>query len=615
MKKMLVFIAVLMLPFKAFADDSFMERSEFGLYGGVNFNFHTPNFNYNDSLMFDNNESSLHLNFGALYSYKINEMFTVSGRLGYNGLSSTLESSDTLPAEMDASLSYIEFSPMLHIHNLIPVENLYLLGGLEFSFPVSANYEMDVIEEDIPDASARLALALGAGYKYEMSNNVFLSPELSFRLPFADVTSDDNFNSWNVPQLRLGVSLTFGFADKKSPEKIDGLSVGFNDVYYLDKNGDKNNLRKITVEQHNYGELFPIIPYVFYDEGSKVPAPEHQNLNMQIESGGFVLEDLNPDAITINNHTLDIIGTRMADYPDTKLTITGTIAGDSEDMDIAHSRADFAKDYLVMNYNIEHERITAKAAEKPSKPSTYNVPEGIEENRRLEISGSSKLTEPIMIQKEDRTIPNPDIIVFEPYAETNLPISRWNLNLFQSDKELQEFSGNGSPTDVTWNIKPNQLEANNIPVDYILTVKTRDGKEASETGSIPVDFISKSQMKTERRANKTITKFSLVVFDFDSPEVSEHDKKILDKYVIPEIKFNSEVQIYGYSDKIGSESYNKKLALQRAENVMKHIRSKREDIKYEVHGVGESVEIFDNDSPTGRQLSRTVQVYVITPNE
>jgi outer membrane protein OmpA-like peptidoglycan-associated protein len=53
--------------------------------------------------------------------------------------------------------------------------------------------------------------------------------------------------------------------------------------------------------------------------------------------------------------------------------------------------------------------------------------------------------------------------------------------------------------------------------------------------------------------------------------------------------------------------------LQRATNVKKFLESKLPDVKYEVYGVGEEVEIYNNDSPVGRQLSRTVQIYVITP--
>jgi outer membrane protein OmpA-like peptidoglycan-associated protein len=64
---------------------------------------------------------------------------------------------------------------------------------------------------------------------------------------------------------------------------------------------------------------------------------------------------------------------------------------------------------------------------------------------------------------------------------------------------------------------------------------------------------------------------------------------------------------------LGDADYNKKLALQRATNVRDFMQAKVKDAKYDVFGVGESVQIFDNKTTTGRQLSRTVQVYVITP--
>lgn len=619
MKKTYLLLIIFLVPFFLSAKEkSFLQKSEFGLYGGLNFNFHTPDFIIADSnLVFDNNSNSLNGHFGFIYRYLIDDMFTISGRLGYNGLGGTIEASDLNSTELLSSLSYFELSPILEVYNLIPVDNLYLLGGLEFGFPVSGSYEISKTEQDIPDLTPRVALALGAGYKYEVSQNMFLSPELSFRLPFSNVSSSSDFDSWNIPQLRLGVSFTFGFSDYQSESKIDGLEIGFRDVAYLDKDGNKNKLEKITVEQQNYGELFPIIPYVFYEPGSKVPSSNTQEMDMNIETGGFTFDNLNPDAIEINKHTLDIIGSRMQEYPDAKIKIKGTYAGDDEkeNIELAEERADFAKQYLMMNYNVSEDRIKVESMDKPSQPSTYKVQDGIEENRRIEIEGNDNLLAPIMIEKEDRTIPNPGIIYFEPFAETDLPIANWELSIYQADRELESIEASGFPHEYTWNIKPNQLEANNIPVDYVLKVYTLSGKQATETGTIPVDYYSKSRMKSEERANRTITKFSLVVFDFDSPEVSDHDKDILKRNVIPEIKYNSTVQIYGYSDRIGNEDYNTKLALQRAENVMEYLKKHRNDIKYEVYGVGEKVEIFDNDLPIGRQLSRTVQVYVITPNE
>ena len=93
------------------------------------------------------------------------------------------------------------------------------------------------------------------------------------------------------------------------------------------------------------------------------------------------------------------------------------------------------------------------------------------------------------------------------------------------------------------------------------------------------------------------------------------DKEIIDNNIIPAIEYNSTVQIYGYSDRIGQEDYNKKLALKRARNVEEYISSKAKDAKYEVYGIGESIQPYDNDLTIGRQLSRTVQIYIITPKE
>ena len=112
-----------------------------------------------------------------------------------------------------------------------------------------------------------------------------------------------------------------------------------------------------------------------------------------------------------------------------------------------------------------------------------------------------------------------------------------------------------------------------------------------------------------------ISKFSLIVFDFDSPEISDEDKDILEKHVLQAIKYNSKIQIYGYTDRIGDTDYNQKLALKRAEKVKEFLQPKAKSAKIEVFGIGENIELFDNDVTIGRQLSRTVQVYVITPKE
>jgi outer membrane protein OmpA-like peptidoglycan-associated protein len=117
----------------------------------------------------------------------------------------------------------------------------------------------------------------------------------------------------------------------------------------------------------------------------------------------------------------------------------------------------------------------------------------------------------------------------------------------------------------------------------------------------------------ETRADMTVSKFSLILFDFDKSDIPEENIAILKKFVAPAIKGNSKVKIFGYTDKIGPDLYNKTLSTDRANAVRDILQTQIPDAMYEAFGRGEDVPIFDNDIATGRLLSRTVQIYVETP--
>lgn len=636
-----------------------------GAYLGVNANFHNADFFYPsiplktvpaNGVMFGSpapnygSEMSLGLNGGFIINVPIDQTFVFSGRLGVHGagidlnsdakfdLSSSLDS--TYFDDFQTSLLYGEIDLFMQFHNVLPVDNLYLLAGVELGLPITNSYERSEVvnikdklgtqlatyqtnsEGDLTDPSFRAALTLGAGYMLEIDDNVFLSPEVSFRLPFTDVMkiTAPNTGDWSFAQLRAGVSLTFGLSDDEpEPEPMESsINAGLKDIRAFNQDGLAYSVDNIKVEEVQYTELYPIVPYVFYNEGSKYPAASTQVLAAETETGKFTLDNLEGDAIAINKSTLDIIGTRMQKNTNADLTITGTVDSKTEkgNTALAQQRAEQAKNYLVNNYGISANRITTKAVNKPSKPSSNKVEDGIAENRRVEFTSSDPtLLDPMLITKDKSSVATPDLVEFVTDVKSTDSVSKWQLELSQSGDLIQTYNGTGDPGSIQWPIKPDQLEASNLPVEYNLSVENNKGKSDNYTGSIPVEFVSSSKKSQEDKPDKTISKFSLVVFDFDSPEISDHDKQIIDNNIIPAIAYNSTVQIYGYSDRIGEEEYNKKLALQRARNVEQYLSSKAKDAKYEVYGIGESIQPYDNDLTIGRQLSRTVQVYVITPKE
>jgi outer membrane protein OmpA-like peptidoglycan-associated protein len=648
-----------------------------GIYGGANFNMHSPDFqsgvNFIDlntglptveTFNVDQNELALGLNAGVIINYPFNEYLTLSGRLGYNDIGGIIfgesidgdefinngYTSSNVRREFDASLGYFEISPMLQLYNLLPVDNLYFLVGPEIGIPVlnefadNSSITVDgnagtfisnfddydgVVDNnyEFTDPELRFALGIGVGYNIEISDNIFLTPELSYRLAFTEIASDEvtvagetfsPFDSWNANQLRLSVALTFGFEDDEeivvAPDSE--MEVGFNGVNYMD-NGVKKPVKNIKVEEVQYAELFPLVPHVYFEQNAATIDDNTQVMHAKSQTGEFVPENLPSDILTVNKSTLDIIGSRMKKYPNSEITIVGTNDGkEPGGKSLSQKRADYAKAYLVSNYGVPAGKVNTDAQNLPDSPSTSRVEEGMAENRRAEFyTKNPNILEPIIIEDESTVVATPALVMFEPYANSTDPISSWELTVSQSGKTLKKINGLGDLGDISWSIQPNQIQQTNTPVDYNLMVENNKGMKKMASGSIPVEYLSYQLKQSEEKAGKTISKYSLVVFEFDSPNVSDYDKKIIEKYVLPAIKFNSTVQIYGYTDNIGSADYNKKLAGQRAQSVKDFISSKKASAEYEVYSVGEEANIVNNDLQVGRQLSRTVQIYVITPNE
>ncbi|MBI5324666.1 MAG: OmpA family protein [Ignavibacteriae bacterium] len=620
-------------------DSNFVMPSNLGIYGGLNFNMHTPSFIFhinNRNITFNQNNSNLWFHLGFIGNYPLNETFTVSGRIGYNGLSGNLSENvtylDTFSTNtITADLHYIEISPVMQFHNLLPVKRLYFLAGLEFGIPISTKYTFKqnqltpIINQslkngDIPDATLRFAGAIGAGYIFNINDNSFLIPEISYRIPFNHISGNRDFTTWDVPQLRVGVALTFGLEKSKvkPPEVYSNLEIGFREVNYYDKERQKHTLQNIRVEDVQYTELFPMVPYIFCDENQPAPSDSTQILTGKSEKGEFKIDMVEPDAMKINVKTLDIIGKRMTGNPDADLIITGTIDNKKEkpESQLPLRRAEFAKEYLVNIYKINPDKINVKTGGLPEKPSAQTVPEGDAENRRIELSSSNpKILAPIILKGESQTIAEPNLVEFVPFINSSDSVTSWQFEIEQAGQTIRNVKGSGDIHPIQFVIIPNELKKSQIPIDYVLTATNTKDLKRTVSGSIPTEYFSFTRKKSEELPDKTISKYSLILFDFDKAEISDKDKAIIEENILPEIKFNSTVKIYGYTDKIGKEDYNKSLSERRAAAVKDLLSSKVKDAKFETYGVGENEVIFDNNSPIGRQLSRTVQIYVITPRQ
>jgi OOP family OmpA-OmpF porin len=114
---------------------------------------------------------------------------------------------------------------------------------------------------------------------------------------------------------------------------------------------------------------------------------------------------------------------------------------------------------------------------------------------------------------------------------------------------------------------------------------------------------------------KVIDKMTLRVnFDFNKYNIRKADEAEMNKAVEFVKKYpNSKVKIEGHTDSIGTEKYNQKLSVERADAVKNYLISKGASKKADIStvGYGESKPIAENKTAKGRAENRRSEIMIL----
>ena len=497
-------------------------------------------------------------------------------------------------------------------------------------FTDTHNNTRTLLNGTIPNANGLFAsLTLGAGMNVPLGAFSRLTPELTFSYPLTSVRSDF---SWHVMALRLGTGIEFNVArEPKKPEpvlviapplptphsltasvKIAGVMVNENG----EETGGELAVPSIRIEEFVRREAFPMLNFIFFSEGSADIPSRYYLFGDKLGAESFQLNSLvGQKTLDVYYHTLNVVGRRMLDHPDAKLTLIGSnanIGSESKATHLSEARAEAVKKYLVQVWGIDPARIKIQSTDLPRTPSPSDTKEGQEENRRVEIVSSDPgILDPVATEQIDRTM-NPPILRVRTNVNSTSPTVA-SLDLEQGGKVIQDF-GDAKPTQ-DWKPSQKELPSAEQPIVADLHVRNEQGDSVTVRDSSIVHQITIQKKRQEKVNDKIIERYSLITFDFDKSELDARSKRIIAD-IGQNVTPKDSIYVAGYTDLMGEANHNRMLSADRAnvvESALKaETRTKAPTAAIVATGEGQK-DLVNNQLPEGRFLSRTVNIRIERP--
>ncbi len=640
--------------------------SRFGLFGNADFALSLGDFSgipgISSCCPEYTSTSDLGFLAGVAYIGSIDDVLSFNLRLHYWSYSTPFKTTETEPivdGNGNPATATIE-------HNLtgtfqqISVEpllgyrlggGLVGLGGLTIGTPFSATVsqkevlvdpvdatfagnsrERNVVNDaSIPNASA-IALGITLGLSYDLpldaDKTLFISPEVLFTYNVLPHSSDV---SWNTHHIRAGLVLSFvppavddsltdvelfEFTKTVTPPTSISPGVPFvSSVTHsgLTETGNPADGSKIRIEEFASTRIRPLLPYIFFKPGTAELDPRYRRLREeQVES--FAMANFyNLDAIVTYNHVLNIIGRRMTDDPSATITLTGCADPAEGTPDVAAKRAAVVKDYLTGTWGINEARITVTTRGLPERASRSSEPDGLAENARVEIASNAAILTPVE-STDTMLVTTPSGLRFKPEIDPRVNIAGYTLFVAHDGNLLKTFAGgNPLPPGVDWRISESVpwIPKDAKEISYLVAVRDSSGVVVpSPTKTVPLERITSADKVRSGGQDIRVDRYSLILFGFDQDELSP-DHKAQIAVIKDRIQPNSTVKVIGYTDRSGDAAYNQSLSERRARAVARALGLPESAAS----GRGETLPLYDNNTPEGRFYSRTVEVLVETPRK
>ncbi|MBK9248094.1 MAG: OmpA family protein [Ignavibacteria bacterium] len=660
-RTLVIAVITILLSLGTLCAQTLPSTERYGIFGGYNINFHSADFRAlpgvpNCCPKFESGSGG-GIAFGALYETALTRKFWLTFQAGFATLDAALNRKEYVPAlrvaddyyfpeaeinhRIVTQVSTMGLAPMITAN---PVGGLRFHAGMEIAFLGGIRY--DQVEEMMVEglvfkenlkrtrneysgelgnvSSVQASMVLGTSLEFPLnrSRSMFIAPQAMFRIGLTNLVES---LSWKSNSFEFGIAIKFApqatppttierpsspqviipppVADVPSKEtvKIPTTPMFDYQTYGVSEKGEQFTLNEIRVEEFISTQLKPLLPYVFFDEGSSEIPERYVQITPQSKADFMRSSMINLSTLNVYYQSLNIISKRMTENPNSILKITGCNAGAADEnssKSISSNRTDAVRKYLVTVWNIATNRIKTESRGLPANASRSveaDATASDAENRRVEFTSDTPAILAPVVSRDTLRNAFPRTLRFASASD-----KQWTATFSSQGNVIASLTSKGKT--VEWH-----------PGDYAASLGESVEVSGNAEGwvpaqsTIPVELLTLRRKREEQMADKTIDKYSLIVFDFDRSDLSPQNKSIA-SIIKNALTPQSKVSIAGTTDQLGDATYNRKLSLDRARATANALNLQNAELT----GDGES-DIFPNTLPEGRFYNRTVVVTVETP--
>lgn len=402
---------------------------------------------------------------------------------------------------------------------------------------------------------------------------------------------------------------------KTLPEKRPYFLEADMTLKATDSSGAEKDIFTVRIEEVVALTIQPLLPYIFFDENSDM-LPERYTRLREGNANAFAVNDVRKaTALELYRQVLNIVGRRMTDRPQATLTLTGCnqdMGPEKGNTALSKSRADNVRAYFEQVWKIDPARIKVRAQNLPNVPSSAKSQDGIDENRRVEMSSNDpEIFKNVVLLDTILRAESVSSLRFYPKVRSSVGVKEWSVRSELNDTVRIALQGTAMPADrLEWDVNRDLSRAPRDLQSVRIRFDVKDNLDSVRTvrQTFPVELVTRQDR--EKVNDKYIDKYSLILYDFGTYTHTAAHQSML-QYIREHSTPKSMFTINGHTDRSGSADYNMMLSTKRAEYTAKALNVPLKNAK----GYGKEQELYDNNYPEGRMYNRTVNIVVETPVE